>query len=150
MALIPAATIGVTPHQQLLGHTPGILARWSALEDTLYTETLEPALLEQVRRALAMEIGCRYCIARGGPPALEAASSRTQRAAAYAVRVARRETLGSPTLLAMLGPDFTVREISALTAFVCFTMAAQVLGAALGLEADASCAMSPVAADCGV
>jgi hypothetical protein len=52
--------------EKLMGHALHILDPWTKLEDAFFaSKTFSPALLEQVRRTLALGTGCRYCQAKG-------------------------------------------------------------------------------------
>src|SRR5207244_5474365 len=78
MSRIAPSSTGRTPMERLMGHAPHILAPWTKLEDAFFaSRTFSPALLEQVRRTLALAHGCRYCQAKGGPPDHSHADSRT-------------------------------------------------------------------------
>src|SRR5213592_728059 len=68
MPRIAPSNTGRTPMERLMGHAPHILGPWTKLEDAFFaSKTFSPALLEQVRRTLALSTGCRYCQAKGGP-----------------------------------------------------------------------------------
>lgn len=59
MSFIQLSSHGTTPFERLLGHTPEILNQWGKLEADF---------LEQVRRALAFNNQCHYCMPKAGPP----------------------------------------------------------------------------------
>ena len=51
MATITFSKNGSTPFEQLLGHNPEVLKKWSSLEETLfYSGVLDLELKEEVRR----------------------------------------------------------------------------------------------------
>src|SRR5258708_28689489 len=90
MPRIAPSNTGRTPMERLMGHAPHILDPWTKLEDAFFaSKTFSPALLEQVRRTLALGTGCRYCQAKGGPPDRSQADSRTAAAVELAAHFAR-------------------------------------------------------------
>ena len=107
--------------ERLMGHAPHILDPWTKLEDAfLESRTFSPALLEQVRRTLALAHGCRYCQAKGGPPDPSHADSRTAAAVELAEHFAR--------------DHFADAELCELIMFMGFMWAGGTFGAVLGLE----------------
>jgi alkylhydroperoxidase family enzyme len=61
MQRISQSNVGNTPMKRVLGHNPAILEAWLALEKQLFGHpTLGSDLLEQVRRASAQGLQCRY------------------------------------------------------------------------------------------
>ncbi|PRR79174.1 hypothetical protein CLLI_10190 [Clostridium liquoris] len=61
MATITFSKNGSTPFEQLLGHNPEVLKKWSSLEETLfYSGVLDLELKEEVRRTLAFTNQCHY------------------------------------------------------------------------------------------
>jgi hypothetical protein len=58
MPRIAPSNTGRTPMERLMGHAPHILDPWTKLEDAFFaSKTFSPALLEQVRRTLALGTG---------------------------------------------------------------------------------------------
>lgn len=73
MTRIKFSENGNTAFEKLIGHNPEILKKWNALEETVWNDTsLDNNLLEQIRRAMAFENGCEYCMVKGGKPDFEA------------------------------------------------------------------------------
>lgn len=69
MSHIPLSNFGSSPFEQLMGYSPEILKHWSGLETAfLQNQTFEQDFLEQIRRALAFDNLCQYCMAKAGPP----------------------------------------------------------------------------------
>ena len=68
MAHIAYSENGTNPLTQLLGHNPVLLKNWMALLDSFYKHSdLDPQLQEEVRRAVAYQVGCAYCMSHGCP-----------------------------------------------------------------------------------
>ncbi|HAK42559.1 MAG TPA: alkylhydroperoxidase, partial [Clostridium sp.] len=68
MAKINFSNEGTTPFEQLLGYNKEIMKSWSNLErDFLQSTTFDYKLKEEVRRILAHNNGCKYCMAKGKP-----------------------------------------------------------------------------------
>ena len=121
MPRIAPSNTGRTPMERVMGHAPHILDPWIRLEDAFFaSKTFSPALLEQVRRTLALSTGCRYCQAKGGPPDRTHADSRTAAAAELAEHFARDR--------------FADAELCELIMFMGFMWAGGTFGAVLGLE----------------
>jgi alkylhydroperoxidase family enzyme len=125
---------GETPFQQLLGHNKEILEKWNALSNVLSEDSLLSAdLKEQIRRSLAQQNQCEYCKAKEKPD-LSKLDESTSLAAAFAEVMLK--TNGSPgnSTVQLLKTTFTEQQISELCAYICFTIASQWFGAALGLK----------------
>jgi len=61
MPRLPYSGIGETPNQRIMGHNPEILDAFRIMMDTVRNKnSLDPDLLEQVRRTLAWGFGCRF------------------------------------------------------------------------------------------
>ncbi|WP_019216748.1 hypothetical protein [Legionella tunisiensis] len=83
MAHITLSKQGVTPFEKLLGHLPEISVQWQQLEMAFFQSNIFDAdFLEQVRRALAFNNVCQYCMAKAGPADKDPASSKFKLAAA--------------------------------------------------------------------
>ncbi|MCK9388054.1 MAG: hypothetical protein M0Q22_06640 [Sulfuritalea sp.] len=135
MSRISLSENGRTPWERLLGHAPGILEKWSALENAFYTSnTFVPELLEQVRRELAFGNGCEYCMAKAGRPDEHLPDQKTL----LAVDFAKRFVLGAKNIddsaFNKLRTEFSEKEISELLAFMSYFCASQMFGASLGLK----------------
>src|SRR5438477_12389124 len=112
MPRIPPSNAGRTPMERLMGHAPHILGPWTKLEDAfLESRTFSPALLEQVRRTLALAHGCRYCQAKGGPPDYSHADSRTAAAVELAEHFVRDHRSIDDAVLARARERVAVREL---------------------------------------
>ena len=70
MPHIASTGVEAGPSSQILDHRPEIRAAWDALDDALLGpgSTLPVSLKENVRRAVATDLGCRYCSSFGAPP----------------------------------------------------------------------------------
>ena len=69
MTRIKPSQYGNSPFEKLIGHNKIVLEKWTALEIALFTETkLDKNLLEQVRRTIAFENECEYCMVKAGKP----------------------------------------------------------------------------------
>lgn len=61
MPRLPFSEIGDTPNQRIIGHNPEILDAFRHIMDTVFNKnSLDSELLEQVRRKLAWDFGCRF------------------------------------------------------------------------------------------
>lgn len=134
MSRLMPASHGHTPFEQLLGHNPSILERWSALEEAFFASpALPPRLREEVRRTLAIINGCAYCMAKGAP-ASEHADPREAAAVAFA-KLAGEDPGSVPDgAFARLREHFTEAQVSELCAFISFISACQRFGALLQLQ----------------
>lgn len=137
MASIRNSGIGTTPFQQLLGHQPQLLEKWNELEVFFASSrTFNAKLKEEVRRTLAVENGCQYCIAKG-KPSDHIEDIKIQLAVKTAL-LSIKEIHLSEEHMAELRHVFTDAEISELLAFICFISASQRYGALLQLEPTCS------------
>ena len=124
MSRIAPSSNGRTPMERLMGHAPHILDPWTKLEDAfLESRTFSPALLEQVRRTLALAHGCRYCQAKGGPPDHSHADSRTAAAVELAEHFARDHRSIDEVVLARARDHFADAELCELIMFMGFMWA---------------------------
>jgi hypothetical protein len=63
MAFIEYSEIRDTPLQKLLGHNVEVLKNGNRLLESFYKHSsFDPALQEEVRRAIAYQIGCAQCM----------------------------------------------------------------------------------------
>ena len=61
MARISQSKLGKSPFKRIMGHNPSILDCWVALENQFLNHpTIDPELIEQVRRVSAQKLQCRY------------------------------------------------------------------------------------------
>ena len=137
MTTIEFSNHGNTPFEKLIGHNPEILAKWNNLEEVFFKNTtLDPNLLEQVRRTLAFGNGCEYCMVKGG----KADFSQTELKISVAVSFAELFCKDHRSILkdhfSMLREYFSEKEISELCTFVSFISASQKLGKIFNLTED--------------
>ena len=135
MARIPLSEVGSSPFEQLMGHAPTVLAHWSQLENAFFqSATFDAEFLEQIRRALAYDNQCLYCMAKAGPPESNPTDKRLAEALKFANQFAIDHKLIDEVDIARLKEFFSVAEISELISFCSFISASQRFGAVLGLQ----------------
>lgn len=138
MARISFSSVGNTPFEQLLGHNPEILTRWTDLENSFFTSArLSAELREEVRRTLAYSNGCQYCMAKG-KPAEKHSDPQIFKAAEFAKMIAIDHRKITDSDITALADEFSQDEISELCAFICFIIACQKFGAILDLKPTCS------------
>lgn len=134
MALIQLSDCGSSPFERLLGHAPNILEDWSRLESSFFqSSTFSPDFLEQVRRALAFNNQCQYCMAKAGPPDENPEDNRLIEALRFANKFVISNVVDEEEI-ARLKSYFSEAEIVELIAFCSFISASQKIGAVLGLR----------------
>ncbi|WP_131794673.1 hypothetical protein [Fluoribacter gormanii] len=134
MSFIQLSEYGTSPFERLLGHAPEILDQWGKLEIVfLKSNTFNADFLEQVRRALAFNNQCQYCMAKAGPPDQNPQGDRLVEALRFANLFSITQSIDKNEIL-RLKKYFSEAEIAELIAFCSFISAAQKFGAALGLE----------------
>ena len=85
MTRIKLSDNGNSPFEKLIGHNKVVLDKWVELETVLFTNTkLDKNLLEQVRRAMAFENECEYCMVKAGRPNFDRSEKRINSATAFA------------------------------------------------------------------
>lgn len=125
---------GATPFEQLMGHNEDMLEKWNDLEAILFTKShLEHNLLEQVRRTLAFENECEYCMVKGGRPDFNADDKKIGAATAFAQMFALDHSSINEAHFEMLKVEFSEQQISELCAFICFISASQKFGRIMNL-----------------
>lgn len=133
MSRIPFSNKGNTPFEQLLGHHEEILKCWSQLENAFFTSNkLSQELKEEVRRTLAHQNGCQYCMAKG-QPSLELKDAKITAAVNFAAILAEDHRKISNHHIEVLYEVFKTDEIAELCAYICFITACQQFGAVLNL-----------------
>lgn len=133
MARITFSQQGTTPFQQLMGHNKEVLDKWNSLENTIFqSNTFSAELKEEVRRTLAFNNGCQYCMAKGRPSDL-ITDSKVLVAVKFADMVSKNTHIDDKDFN-ILKEKFTDREISELCALICFISASQKFGALLDLQ----------------
>lgn len=134
MALIQLSDCGSSPFERLLGHAPKILEDWKQLESSFFqSSTFSPDFLEQVRRALAFNNQCHYCMAKAGPPDQNLEDNRLIEALRFANKFAISNSVEDKEITS-LKSYFSESEIVELIAFCSFISASQRIGAVLGLK----------------
>lgn len=120
---------------RVLGRRPDVLKAFGRLDTTLRFRGLLPMdLLEEVRRATAGEVGCRYC-ASLGEPHTDIDDVRTSLAAGFAEMVVKGPAEISDAQFDVLREEFSEEEIVELVAYICFvSVAGQMFGAVMALE----------------
>lgn len=132
MAKISFSNEGFSPFQKLLGHNKFILEKWSNLDECIFeSETFSSELKEEVRRILAFNNGCQYCMAKGEPSEY-IYDSKILTATKIADIVSKNNSL-SDNDFNILKKEFSEKEISELFALICFISASQRFGALLNL-----------------
>lgn len=135
MSRISLSTLGSTPFEQLMGHSPDILNKWSILETAFFqSNTFEQDFLEQIRRALAFDNVCMYCMAKAGPPNQNSSDAKLSAALHFANKFAIDHKSIDESDILQLKKYFSIQEISELIAFCSFVSASQRFGAVLGLQ----------------
>ncbi len=134
MAKITFSQEGLTPFQQLLGHNKYIMEKWTSLEECLFnSNTFTHELKEEVRRTLAFNNGCQYCMSKG-KPSDKVTDSKVLIATKIAGIVSKSQYIDNEHF-DKLKNEFSDSEISELLALICFITACQKYGASLDLQA---------------
>lgn len=137
MAKIVFSQAGSTPFQQLLGHNKDILKKWTDLENSIFnSNTFSTELKEEVRRTLAFNNGCQYCMAKGRP-SNNISNLKVLTAVKFADIFSKNISFDN-THFSALKKEFDDKEISELFALVCFITASQKFGALLDLQPSCS------------
>lgn len=128
---------GSTPFQQLLGHNKDILEKWTDLENSIFnSNTFSAELKEEVRRTLAFNNGCQYCIAKGRP-SNNISNLKVLTAVKFADMFSKNISFDN-THFSALKEEFDDKEISEFFALMCFITASQKFGALLDLQPNCS------------
>lgn len=137
MTRITFSEQGDTPFQKLIGHNQKILTNWTNLENSIFGDSsLEPELLEQVRRTLAFGNHCEYCMVKAGGPNKIKKDQREETATAFAELFALDHRSINDAHFRILKEEFSEKEISELCSFIAFITASQKLGSILNLTGD--------------
>lgn len=136
MALIEYSQNGNSFLQKLLGHNQEVLHKWDALLDTFYQfSSFDPELQEEVRRAIAYQIGCAQCMSFGCPsPNIQ--NSKTKIAVDFARKMAQTNLAISKEDIEKLKLHFNDKEIAELCAFIAFGTGYARFGAALSVDVE--------------
>lgn len=129
MTRIKLSDNGSSPFEKLIGHNKIVLDKWIDLEVALFSETkLDKNLLEQVRRTIAFENECEYCMVKAGKPDFDLTEKRISSATAFAQLFAIDHKSINDKHFDILKEEFTEQEISELCSFISFITACQKLG----------------------
>ncbi|RKS97422.1 alkylhydroperoxidase family enzyme [Chryseobacterium defluvii] len=129
MTRIPFSENGNTAFEKLIGHNVTILHNWNQLEETFWQSTsLDKELLEQVRRTMAFENGCEYCMVKGGKADFDSSEMKISIAAAFAELFCKDHHSIISGHFDLLKEYFTDQQISELCTFISFINASQKLG----------------------
>ena len=133
MARITFSQEGLTPFQQLLGHNKHVMEKWTSLEECFFnSNTFTYLLKEEVRRTLAFNNGCQYCMAKG-KPSNEITDSKVLIATKIADAISKNQLIDNE-YFNILKNEFSDTEVSELLALICFITASQRFGALLDLQ----------------
>lgn len=133
MTRINFSDVGFTPFQKLMGHNKNIMEEWSNLEECIFSSnTFTYELKEEVRRTLAFNNGCEYCMAKG-KPSNKVKDSKILIAAKIADFISKKHNIDDEHF-DLLKSKFNDSEISELLALICFITASQKFGALLNLQ----------------
>jgi len=129
MPRIKLSEYGHSPFEKLIGHNDKILDKWNELEITLFqTTSLSNDLLEQVRRTIAFENECEYCMVKGGRTETKNINEKINLATAFAQIFSINHKDIKDEHFNILKEQFSDKEISELCTFISFISASQKLG----------------------
>ncbi|WP_294300637.1 carboxymuconolactone decarboxylase family protein [uncultured Chryseobacterium sp.] len=135
MTTISFSKNGNTPFEKLIGYNPEILSYWNRLEEILWGGHIQDRnMLEQIRRAMAFENGCEYCMVKAGRPDFDVSQMKISIAVAFAELFCKDHKSILPAHFDMLREYFTDHEISGLCVFISFVNASQKLGKIFNLS----------------
>jgi alkylhydroperoxidase family enzyme len=134
MAHIEYSENGSSPLQKLLGHNQEVLSKWDLLLDTFYQfSSFDPQLQEEVRRAIAYQIGCAQCMSFGCPTQ-NIQDPKTKAAVDFARKMAQTNLPISKEDIEKLKEYFRDNEIAELCSFIAFGTGYARFGAALSVD----------------
>ena len=120
-----------------MGHNQEVLKKWDQLLDAFYQfSSFDAQLQEEVRRAIAYQIGCAQCMSFGCPSQI-IQDPKTKAAVDFARKVAHTNQPIDKEDIEKLKKYFSDKEIAELTAFISFGTGYARFGAALSVDADA-------------
>lgn len=136
MSRIPLANIDGNVLQRAMGHRPEIVEEWFKLDSLIrFTGELSQDLKEEVRRALASDIGCTFCASLGDPE-----PDKHDKKTVLAIAFARTVFENVSDLRGMddenfevLRSEFSNAAVIELVCWVLFLIAAQGFGAIMKL-----------------
>lgn len=134
MAYISYSNHGDNPLTKLLGHNPVLLKNWMMLLESFYQSCdLDRKLQEEVRRAVAYQIGCVYCMSHGCPTQ-NIEDLKTKTAVDFAKKVVQTQKPITAQDIELLKPHFCDKEIAELCAFICYGIGLARFGAILNVD----------------
>jgi len=134
MAYISYSEHGDNPLTKLLGHNPELLKNWMNLLNSFYQSCkLDRSLQEEVRRAVAYQIGCAYCMSHGCPTQF-IKDVKTKMAVDFAKKVAHTQNQITEQDIVSLKEHFSEKEIAELCAFICYGIGLARFGAILNVD----------------
>ena len=134
MAHIKYSENGDSPLQRLLGHNPEILKNWNQLLDTFYRySSIDPQLQEEVRRAIAYQIGCSECMSHGCPSQI-IKDKKTLTVVHFAKKMSNTHLKMEKEDVEKLKEHFTDEEIAELCAYISFGTGYARFGATLSVD----------------
>lgn len=135
MSYISLSNYGSTSFEKLMGHAPEILNKWNELETLFFqSQHFDGEFLEQIRRALAFNNLCQYCMEKAGPSDEDPKSVRLKEGLRLANNFAIDLTFFDTEEITRLKKYFSDAELVELLAFCSFITASQKFGASLGLQ----------------
>lgn len=136
MAYISYSENGNNPLTKLLGHNPILLKNWMTLLESFYQNCdFDPQLQEEVRRAVAYQIGCAYCMSHGCPTQI-IEDIKTKAAVDFAKKVIQIQRQITEQDIAPLKNYFSEKEIAELSAFICYGIGLARFGAILNVDVE--------------
>lgn len=137
MAYISYSENGQNPLTKLLGHNPELLKNWMILRESFYQSChFDPQLQEEVRRAIAYQMGCAYCMSHGCPaPSIQ--DGKTKTAVDFAKKASQTHRQITEQDIEPLKAYFNEKEISELCSFICFAIGLGRFGAILNVDTHA-------------
>jgi alkylhydroperoxidase family enzyme len=120
----------------VLSHRPEVLAQWTALGDVVrFSGVLPPELKEEVRRATAAQVGCRFCASFGDPKPVHD-DPREEVAVRLARTIADDPKKVDDALFRELRTYFNDEELVELVAMICMvSVSGQTFGAVMDVAA---------------
>ena len=136
MSRIPLANVDGNVSFRAMAHRIEIADEWAKLDAVIrFTGELDPYLKEEVRRALALGIGCRFCSSLGAPEP-DKHDKKTALAVAFAQamfqNISDLHGLDDENF-EVLRSEFSTAAIVELVCWVLFLVAAQGFGAIMKL-----------------
>jgi alkylhydroperoxidase family enzyme len=134
MAYIEYSANGDSPLQKLLGHNQEVLKKWDLLLETFYKfSSFDPELQEEVRRAIAYQIGCAQCMSHGCPSQM-IKDPKTKAAVDFARKMTQTQLPIAKEDVDKLKIFFKDNEIAELCAFIAFGTGYARFGASLSVD----------------